>query len=350
MVCDAANTRTDSGLPSLRSSELSEGEAVDADDAELSETDADTRSSLARTARSMLGRSGLAGNAVEAAWIAAHVVSYPFGVAQERVRPNVERFSLADLSPVHRGLLIGDVEAAGTPILLIHGLVDNRSIFTLLRRHLRRRGFGRVWTMNYRIWTSDLRAAARELGDSIEAVCEQTGYDRIHVIGHSMGGLVARYYVQRLGGDARVHTLVTLGTPHQGTRTARLFPRGVCQQLTPGSSVVTELAEPAVGCQTRFVSFWSDIDALISPKQSARLDHPDLSARNILVRGVGHMSLPIDRRIVREITATLAHLDAGGGTVTAGVTRLEPTAPVVPESVPHRIRAKLRPNRRSANG
>jgi pimeloyl-ACP methyl ester carboxylesterase len=200
--------------------------------------------------------------------------------------------------------------------------------------------------MNYQIWTTDLRAAARRLSASIDAICEQTGYERIHVVGHSMGGLVARYYVQRLDGDARVHTLVTLGTPHQGTRAARLFPRGVCQQLTPGSDLLAELDQPATGCQTRFVSFWSDIDALISPKQAARLDHPDLLARNILVRGVGHMSLPIDRRIVREITATLAHLDSEGGTVTAGVTRLEPSTPAEPESVPNRIRARLR---RSAN-
>jgi pimeloyl-ACP methyl ester carboxylesterase len=309
----------------------------------------DPRGGLAGTARTILSRSGLRGTAVEAAWIAAHVVSYPFGVAQEKVRPDVERFSLSSLPPVHRGLLIGDVEAAGTPILLVHGLVDNRSIFTLLRRQLRRRGFGRVWTMNYRIWTTDLRAAARQLGDAIDAICEQTGYERIHVIGHSMGGLIARYYVQRLGGDARVHTLVTLGTPHGGTRAARLFPRGVCQQLAPGSEVVTELSQPVEGCQTRFVSFWSDIDALMVPKQSARLDHPDLMVRNVLMRGVGHMSLPIDRRIVRDITATLAHLGSDGATVTAGVTRLE-TSPDDPaadqtESMPSRLRGRLRARR-----
>ena len=44
----------------------------------------------------------------------------------------------------------------------------------------------------------------------------ETGFERIHVIGHSLGGLIARYYVTRLGGDARVHTLVTLGTPARG--------------------------------------------------------------------------------------------------------------------------------------
>jgi pimeloyl-ACP methyl ester carboxylesterase len=284
-------------------------------------------SGVRRTTKTLLSRSALRGSAVELAWIAAHIATYPFGVAQEKIRPDVERFSVDDLPPVHRGLLIGDVEAAGTPILLVHGLVDNRSIFTMLRRQLRRRGFGRVWTTNYQVWTTDLRGAARRLGAAVDAICEQTGYDRIHVIGHSMGGLVARYYVQRLAGDARVHTLVTLGTPHNGTRAARLLPAGVCRQLAPDSDVISELQAPAPGCRTRFLSFWSDLDVLMSPKHAARIEHTDLTARNVLVRGVGHMSLPIDPRIVREISATLAHLDSDGGTVTAGVTSLKSARP-----------------------
>jgi triacylglycerol lipase len=275
------------------------------------------------TARALLSRSGLRGLGVEAAWIAAHVATYPFGVAAERAHPDPDRFSLADLTPVRRGLLISDLEAAGTPILLVHGLVDNRSIFTLLRRNLTHRGFGRVWTMNYRVWTSDVRAAARQLAESVEEICRQTGYDRINVVGHSMGGLIARYYVQRLGGSPRVHTLITLGTPHQGTRTARLFPRGVCQQLAPGSEIITELAEPAPGCQTRFVCVSSDIDAMISPKQSACLSHPDLVTRNVLVPGVGHLSLPIDRRVIREIVTTLSSPD-----LTPGVDGAELPRPV----------------------
>jgi hypothetical protein len=297
-----------------------------------------------RSARNLLTVGTVTGTAVEVAWLAAHVASYPFGVVQERARDTSDHFSLGDLSPVHRGLLIGDVAAAGTPILLLHGMVDNRSIFTLLRRNLRRRGFGRVVTMNHRIWTSDVRAAARQLAETVETICEQTGYERIHIVGHSLGGLVARYYVQRLGGDDRVHTLVTLGTPHAGTHVARLVPAGVCQQMVPGSDVLAELDQPAPDCQTRFVSFWSDIDALISPKQSARLDHPDLTARNILVRGVGHLSLPIHHKVVHEIVATLAHLDSEGATVTAGVTRLEQ-----PQPAPEGLRARLRPARRSVS-
>jgi len=264
--------------------------------------------------------------AVEVVWIGAHVVLYPLGVLQEKARPEAERYSLRDLPPGQRGLLIGDVEAAGTPIVLIHGVGDNRSIFTVLRRGLRRRGFGRVQSLNYSPLTDDVREVAGRLRDAVEALCAETGYERVHLIGHSMGGLVARYYVQRLDGDQRVHTLVTLGTPHSGTYAARVVPHPVARQLRPGSDVVAELAEPAPGCRTRFVAFWSDLDQMIIPTSSARLEHPDLSARNVFVRGVGHLSLPIDGRVVHEIGATLAHLDHEGRTLTAAVTPIDRVA------------------------
>jgi triacylglycerol lipase len=286
---------------------------------------------------------GLRGTATELAWITAHSALYPLGLSTERrrskAREELSRFTLSDLPPLQRGLLMGDVVAAGTPIILVHGLVDNRSIFTLLRRALRRRGFGRVITLNYSPFTQDVRSVAHRLRVLIDKTCEETGYERVHVVGHSLGGVIARYYVQKLGGDARVHTLCTLGTPHTGTLAAKLVPQKLVKQLRPGSDVLTELAEPAPGIRTRFVAFWSDLDQLVVPKRSARIDHPDLSARNVLVRGVGHMSLPIDGRVVREIVALLAHLDEDGSTVTAGVTSIgpAPAAPAATDPPPRRL-------------
>jgi pimeloyl-ACP methyl ester carboxylesterase len=274
-----------------------------------------------RSAGALLSPTGLRGAAVEVAWVAAHAALYPLGVLAERARIEPPR-GLAELSPIQRGLLIGDVEAAGTPILLVHGMVDNRSIFTLLRRGLRRRGFGRVLTLNYSPLTNDVRTAAEGLAARVELLCAETGFERIHVIGHSMGGMIARYYVQRLGGDERVHTLVTLGSPHTGTLAAHLVPHRLARQLRPDSDVVAELKGRAAGCRTRFLAVWSDLDQMIVPRRAARLEHPDLLARNVLIRGVGHMSLPINRRAVHEISATLAHLDPTGETLTAGVTSI----------------------------
>lgn len=280
----------------------------------------------ARGVRSVWTPSRLSGAATELAWLAAHFVLYPLGVASERARRDGReqqgRFTLDDIPAAQRGLLLGDVVAAGTPIILVHGLVDNRSVFTLLRRALRRRGFGRVLTLNYSPFTSDLRAAAERLERLVERTCEQTGYERVHVVGHSLGGVVARWYVQRRGGDARVHTLCTLGSPHSGTTAAHLLPTRLARQLRPGSELMAELAAPAPGCRTRFVAYWSDLDQLIVPRRAARIDHPDLHARNVLRKGVGHMSLPVDGGIVHEIVQLLAHLDEDGNTLLAGVTPL----------------------------
>ncbi len=270
----------------------------------------------------VLSPRGVRGTAVEGAWIATHVVLYPLGVMQELAHQEQLRYRLEDLPPVQRGLIIGDVEAAGTPIILVHGIVDNRSIFTLLRRALRRRGFGQVIALNYSPLTADLRQVSRRLGALVEAVCDETGYERVHVVGHSMGGLVARYYVQRLGGDVRVHTLVTLGTPHRGTLPAYAVPHPLVRQLRPHSDLVAELDEPAVGCRTRMVAVWSDLDQVVMPKRHARIEHPDLHARNVFVAGVGHISLPVSGRVVHEICTTLAHLGYDGSTLAAGATSI----------------------------
>ena len=274
--------------------------------------------------RALLSPAGVLGVAVEGVWVALHLALYPWGVLEDRL-DEASHMGVSHLSPVQRGLIVGDVEAAGTPIILIHGVIDNRSIFTVLRRALRNRGFGRLYALNYSPFTDDIAEVASRLGSLIEEVCEQTGYERVHIVGHSMGGLIARYYVQRLGGDAHVHTVCTLGSPHGGTAPARLVPWPVIRQMRPTSEILTELAEPAPGCRTRFVAIWSDLDQLVLPQRNARILHPDLRARNVLIRGIGHMSLPVDRRVVHEISTALAQLDHDGSQLSSGVTSIDST-------------------------
>ena len=255
------------------------------------------------------------GFAIEAAWATAHAVMYPLGLLSAPTRiPNGRRHQhLSNLKPEQRGLVHHDVDAAETPILLVHGIIDNHAIFTVMERALRRRGFQTLSAYDYGLLTHSIPRAAVRLGEAIARLSAATGYERIHVIGHSLGGLIARYYVQRLAGDRHVHTLVTLGTPHQGTQlawSAPLLP--LVRQLTPNSSVMQELAEPAPGCRTRFVAFYSDIDHLIVPSRNARLDHPDLNVRNIAASGVGHLSMANNGRIAFTIAGALRQLDHDG--------------------------------------
>ncbi|MFB6960995.1 esterase/lipase family protein [Streptomyces sp. NPDC056309] len=242
------------------------------------------------------------GAAVEVAAIVAALALYPSGLGEggEHRGPGSLRAAPSD------GAVTLPAVSADSPVLLVHGLFSNRAIFHVMRRGLRQAGFRRVAVLNYNWLSNDVRSAARLLAEQVERICEGSGHERVHVIGHSLGGVVARYYAQRLGGDARVHTLVTLGAPHHGTLAAALpLPLRAIRQLRPGSDVLTELAGPAPGCETRFVAFHSDLDELIVPTANARLVHPDLRIRNVPVRAVGHVSLPLHGRVVGEVCRVL---------------------------------------------
>ncbi|SEO68695.1 alpha/beta hydrolase fold [Trujillonella endophytica] len=251
----------------------------------------------------------LTGGITELALVGAHVLMYPLGARTEVLRPDPSRRPAA-APPSVRALFAADPLAARVPVLLVHGLVDNRSIFTAMRRGLRRRGFASVCTWNYSPMLGDAARGAADLGREIERICAQTGHERIHVVGHSLGGLIARYHLQRQDGARRVQSLITLGTPHQGSVLAHLLPTPLVRQLRPGSPLLRELAEPAPQWSTPLTAIYSDLDQLVLPTSAARCEHPDLAARNVLVRGVGHMSLPFSRSVVDEVAATLAGLRA----------------------------------------
>jgi pimeloyl-ACP methyl ester carboxylesterase len=258
----------------------------------------------AYAARTFGSPAGVRGLAVEWAWLAAHLAVYPAGLVHAQLRvPAVHRTD--PLPPVHRSLVVTDVEAAGTPILLLHGIMDNRSVFTVFRRSLRRRGFGVVHAVNYSVFTEDIRTAAHRLHQQVDQVRELAGAERIHIVGHSLGGMIARYYVQRMGGSAAVDTLVTLGSPHGGTLAAHLLPTPLARQLRPGSDVIAELEQPAPGCDTRFLVVWSRMDQMVLPQRNGRLRHPDLEIEELEIRDVGHLALPIDPRTVHWVATAL---------------------------------------------
>ncbi|MFJ3042037.1 esterase/lipase family protein [Streptomyces tendae] len=250
----------------------------------------------------------LKASALEAAILAGHLLLYPSGIIQERrpaqtLRPTDARDARDPQPSPPPPRLPAPVSP---PVVLLHGFIDNRSVFLLLRRSLVQHGRHEIESLNYSPLTCDIRTAAELLGRHIEEICERTGSERVDVVGHSLGGLIARYYVQRLGGDLRVRTLVTLGTPHAGTKVVPLAnAHPIVRQMRPGSAVIEELTMPAPGCRTRFVSFWSDLDRVMDPLETACLDHPDLSVQNVRVSGIGHLALPVHPTVATGIRQAL---------------------------------------------
>jgi triacylglycerol lipase len=122
------------------------------------------------------------------------------------------------------------------PIVLAHGIAR----FDALRRELEQLGFltgitagdGLHYFRNiktclesqgFAVYHSNVSFAAgveqraRELAGQVEAICAQ-GHEKVHIIGHSMGGLDARHVIVDLPGMAsKIASLTTIGTPHRGT-------------------------------------------------------------------------------------------------------------------------------------
>lgn len=234
------------------------------------------------------------GQVREALSVAQCLARYPLGVAEA---------ALTTGQP--RGDAVHD-----TPVVLVHGFGHNRSGWYLLERRLRRAGFSSVHTMNYSAWSSDIPDLARRLAERIEAICAMTGASRVHVVGHSLGGIVLRWYVQELGGEHRVDTAVTVASPHRGTNAAWLARGPVAPHLRPGSPILRRLAASARSTPVRWVAYYSNLDLLV-PGAAAKLLTPALSAENILMKDHGHLSIMMSPKLANSIVEHLEGAEAG---------------------------------------
>jgi len=186
-----------------------------------------------------------------------------------------------------------DLDSHPRPVLLLQGLLSTRRTFKVLEARLRRDGYG-VFSLNLgglrRVYNT---RGIDDLADFVRAKVERIyarhpGLGPLTIVGHSKGGLVATYYVKKLGGWRRSRAVVTLGTPFHGTPRAWLglplapFAPSI-PQLLPGSRFLQRLHDGAWPHQVRLTSIWSKRDGL-APWPSPVLDpHGSTEVRNVEV-------------------------------------------------------------------
>ncbi len=277
------------------------------------------RSAGSAVTRAMRRPSTYPGYLREALWLGLNSALYPVGYLADALKVD-DSNRLPDRYSTTVPLRYLDPEAAATPIILLHGYFHNRSAFLVMRRALRRFGFRAVDTMNYNVVGNTVEEVAAQLAQHVEEVLEGTGATRVHLVGHSLGGLIARYYIQKLGGGERVHTCITLGTPHKGSYAAFVGRGRAVRQIRPKSKLFRVLARAPRPENVRFISFYSNLDGLVLPPSNAKLTVRGLNARNILVKDLGHLSLLVSRPLIRSIAELLADL---ADEQAAQVTRLE---------------------------
>jgi pimeloyl-ACP methyl ester carboxylesterase len=160
------------------------------------------------------------------------------------------------------------------PIVFVHGLGGHRGNFLPMRAFLALCGRKRTYAIALDS-SKPMEESAEDLRRFIDELFEKNALlpgSQIDVVGHSMGGLVARLAIDDEVTRSRVHTLVTLGTPHSGTYAARYGATRNLLDLRPDSAVMQRLRRqlPWRGAPTmpRLVSLWSKADVFLLPPEA----------------------------------------------------------------------------------
>lgn len=154
------------------------------------------------------------------------------------------------------------------PLVLVHGLLDTPAVFNGLKQAL----YGRrqpllIPALPLRLGRTPVQEAAELLGGHIEAAFGRE--EPIDLLGFSIGGVIARAWIQLLGGDSRTRRFISVGSPQQGTLTALPWPAGLfggIADLKWGSALLERLngdldALRRVECH----SFYSALDLAVLP-------------------------------------------------------------------------------------
>ncbi len=186
-------------------------------------------------------------------------------------------------------------------VVLVHGIHSDSRDMTRMARAFRAEG--------REVFTPDLapnggQATIDELGKQLaEYAAKHVPRGRkFDLVGFSMGGLVSRYYVQRLGGAEHVAHLVTIAAPHHGTIFASLHPGAGAAEMRRGSAFLRDLAEDDDALsRVKFTTFHTPLDLVVMPARSAEMPQ----ARNVRVWASLHPSLILEKRCIRAVATAL---------------------------------------------
>lgn len=137
---------------------------------------------------------------------------YPVGLLL-RLRQLLSKKSLKNIK---------EPEPERPPVVFIHGLYHNESAWVFFQPWLKKAGYSRSYLFHYRTLGNDMEKIADKLDATLRRLEKYWPGERPILVGHSMGGLVIRHFLAREGNRQRASGVVTLATPHRGSRLAGL--------------------------------------------------------------------------------------------------------------------------------
>ncbi|NLE86489.1 MAG: hypothetical protein GX607_08835 [Myxococcales bacterium] len=178
-------------------------------------------------------------------------------------------------------------------VVLLHGLFATAGVLRPLRERIEAETSAFTLSFTYAPGTS-----VQALAERVESLLGTVqGTQRIHLVGHSLGGLAVRWYVQEKVYDPRVVQTICLASPFAGSRHARLMPGSSGRDLLPGSALLRQLQEKAPHVDLPHLSLCGANDLLI--ERGAWLE----CGEHREFPGLGHNGILYDPSVIAEVVA-----------------------------------------------
>jgi len=192
---------------------------------------------------------------------------------------------------------------ARVAVLLVHGYMCNHRIWDEMAAVLRRQG--------HTVLAIDLEPVFAPIDDyaplieaAVQALCAHTGQAQVALVGHSMGGLAIRAWM-RAHGTERVARVLTLGTPHVGTKLAQASSTPNGRQMRWHSTWLAELATSEAAQSYRLIHVaLTPQDNIVFPQRAQVLD----GVTPTVFEGLGHVQLALDPGVAQWVQDHLADI------------------------------------------
>jgi triacylglycerol lipase len=230
-----------------------------------------------------------------------------------------------------RAAAVANIEAGPTPlehprtVLLITGVTIPAEWFDPIVIRLERDGFNPVVYEPPALLSGDLFENSEALADVVAQIRAETGEDKIDILAECTGGLIARHYIQSLGGDQYVNRMITFISPQHGLPKAALAAAfagwPALDDLTPGSEFLETVNSAPLPPNVAVTSIYTCTDEYIQPYKTSII--PGAKNIGLCNKFVGHFQFFYDPEIYKlmhaELIAPLPASDdkADGDTATA---------------------------------
>jgi triacylglycerol lipase len=194
--------------------------------------------------------------------------------------------------------------AEKTPIIFVHGLYHNHTAWYLYLRWFRRWGWGHMKAVKLGGKFRSIHEFSRVLAEEVDKVMAESQSEQVDLVGQSMGGLVIRAYLSEDSARAKIRRVVTLGSPHGGSKLAVLGLGQAAKEMVPGSAFLESLNQgvqiPEGG---RFYAIYTIVDNMVLPNESAKLAWDGV--KNLETRIVNHVGLAFCKHTARLVKECL---------------------------------------------